>query len=99
MAVHAFHSTVCVVGCGHSFSGLFPARRGWMFSLCGEAVPLKRQVVCDVESLRPALGRTKAELTNERTGNRRRGDDREILTLSWKRSRLCETSKREQTEK
>ena len=70
-----------------------------MFSLCAEAVPLGRQVVCGVESLRPALGRTKARLTNERTGNRRRGDDRETLTLSWKRSRLGETSKREQIEK
>jgi hypothetical protein len=68
-----------------------------MFSLCGEAVRLERQVVCGVESLRPALKRIKAGLTNERTGNRRRGDDRE--TLSWKRSRLGETSKREQIEK
>ena len=69
-----------------------------MFSLCGEAVPLERQVVCGVESLR-ALGRTKAGLTNERTGNRIPEDDRQNLTLSWKRSRLGETSKREQTEK
>jgi len=66
-----------------------------MFSLCAEAVPFGRQVVCGVESLRPALGRTKARLTNERTGNRRRGDDHETLTLSWKRSRLGETSKRD----
>ena len=70
-----------------------------MFSLCGEVVRLERQVVCGVESLRPALGRPKAGLTNERTGNRRPGDDRESLTLTWKRSRLGETSKREQTEK
>ena len=70
-----------------------------MFSLCAEAVPLERQVVGGVESLRPALERTKARLTNERTGNRRRGDDRETLTLSWKRSRLGGTSKRKQIEK
>ena len=70
-----------------------------MFSLCSEAVRLERQVVCGVESLRPALGQTKAGLTNERTGNRRGGDDRESLTLSWKRSWLGETSKREQNEK
>jgi hypothetical protein len=99
VVVRAFHSTVRVVGCIHSFPGLFRARHGWMFSLCGEAVRVEREVVCGVESLRPASGRTKSRLTNELTGNRRCGDDRETLTLSWKRSRLDETSKREQTEK